>query len=206
MAKTIFSSGTIVLSAWLNSIFNANGGQGHRHDSVDGDGSCEKINLAAGAEVKGLLPTSMLTGNIPISMLDYYTTGTVDIKVTTPYFDVEDTDTWSYAVFQNFVLLLTKTITGHSTANNTFQVTPGTTWPAAIIPTDTLSIPATISREDDVGGPFIGRVRIPNSVSGDIICYVPNAVGDQRPVSAGFGYNKTFPKGIHAQPLVWMVS
>lgn len=63
MAKTNFTDGdpsqgilgTIVLAAFLNAMFNTNGG--HKHDAVDADGHAGKINLAT--EVEGQLSPDM---------------------------------------------------------------------------------------------------------------------------------------------------
>lgn len=56
MAKTVFSNGTVVTSSYLNTIFGSGAGGGHLHDGANDDGHCPKINLAAAAEVTGLLP------------------------------------------------------------------------------------------------------------------------------------------------------
>jgi hypothetical protein len=50
MAKTVFSSGTKVLSTFLNAIFS------HTHNDGVDDGDCSKIDLDDANEVKGVLP------------------------------------------------------------------------------------------------------------------------------------------------------
>ena len=52
MAKTNFVSGTVVTPAFLNAI-NA-----HTHDGADTDGHSAKIDLAAAANVTGVLPAA----------------------------------------------------------------------------------------------------------------------------------------------------
>ncbi len=56
MAKTNFSTGTTVSSAWLDSHYLTDGG--HKHDGVDADGHAQKIALTNAAEVTGLLPVA----------------------------------------------------------------------------------------------------------------------------------------------------
>lgn len=58
MAKTEFSSGVVVSSDFLNSLYHTLGG--HVHDSGTDDGSSSKVNLSAGAHVQGTLPNSMV--------------------------------------------------------------------------------------------------------------------------------------------------
>ncbi len=52
MAKTDFSNGTVVSSAWLDSVFFTGGG--HKHDGGLNDGSAGQISLTG--EVVGILP------------------------------------------------------------------------------------------------------------------------------------------------------
>jgi hypothetical protein len=56
MAKTQFVNGSIILPAWINSIFGSGAAGGHVHDGADSDGHCPKVNLASAAEVTGALP------------------------------------------------------------------------------------------------------------------------------------------------------
>jgi hypothetical protein len=60
MAKTTFASGTVVTSAYLNTIYGANAAGGHRHDGADANGSVDKVNLSDGTDVKGYLPPSQI--------------------------------------------------------------------------------------------------------------------------------------------------
>ena len=46
MAKKLFvPEGTIVTTAFLNSIYGQGTGGGHRHDGVDADGHCGRIGI-----------------------------------------------------------------------------------------------------------------------------------------------------------------
>lgn len=94
MAKTLFSTGVRVTSAFLNSIFGTSGG--HRHDGADDDGHCDRINLAT--DVTGVLPFSAVGSHshdgIQASAIDLTSdvTGVLDIVnqwQTISTFDVE---------------------------------------------------------------------------------------------------------------------
>jgi hypothetical protein len=60
MAKTVFISGTKVLSTWLNSVFGSGAAGGHVHDGADADGHAPKISLSDAANVSGQLPVANL--------------------------------------------------------------------------------------------------------------------------------------------------
>jgi hypothetical protein len=60
MAKTVFVSGTKVLSTWLNSVFGSGASGGHVHDGGDADGHAPKISLSDAANVSGQLPVANL--------------------------------------------------------------------------------------------------------------------------------------------------
>ena len=70
MAKTIWQSGDVLTSAFLNTIYRFLN-VGHRHDGVDEDGHADKINLAE--EVQGSLPV----GNMDPQDINTGTTGTL---------------------------------------------------------------------------------------------------------------------------------
>lgn len=76
MAKTLFSHGTIVSSAFLNSVYGQGAAGGHVHDGGDNDGHAEKVDL--GAHTSGTINLGTQTsGTIN---LETQTSGTIDLE------------------------------------------------------------------------------------------------------------------------------
>lgn len=55
MAKTQYAGGSSLGYAWLNTVYGTGTSGGHKHDAVDSDGHCDKINLQT--ETSGTLPS-----------------------------------------------------------------------------------------------------------------------------------------------------
>jgi len=58
MAKTNFSAGDYVTPDFLEAINGTTAATGHRHTSLNQDGSAPKVNLTSAAEVTGVLPVA----------------------------------------------------------------------------------------------------------------------------------------------------
>jgi hypothetical protein len=102
MAKTVFSNGVKVLSAWLNSVYS------HVHDGVDSDGHCSKIDLASAAQVTGELPfTNILWPDII----------TIDMITATGFVTPIEFSLSAIKYKKLVVLMLTTTDSGTSNTN-----------------------------------------------------------------------------------------
>jgi len=189
MAKTTFSSGTIVLSAWLNSIFNANGGEGHRHDSQTEDGSCEKINLAAGAEVKGKLPPSLINGDLDA----------IGVDVSSTYFTTPVTnETWHWTKIGPLVCLRTTQVIGSHASNTRVVFTPNSgNWPDGFLSNSSQTKLCCIV-SNNIG--MVGTIYIPTDPEGPLELQAPDSSGLLN--TANFDISN---KGIEEQTILWII-
>jgi hypothetical protein len=155
MAKTIYTDGDWLTPSRMNLYFGTAAGSGMKCDGVDTNGSLPKVLLTAGQHVQGSLPlTNMVShvhngiqrskidlaaaaqvqGDLPLANMAEHSAGTVDVKITTTYLSVQQTATFRYFKISDYVILHMEEMLG--TSNSTqFQITPVTTWPAALVPT-----------------------------------------------------------------------
>lgn len=158
MAKTNWIDGTHLTPAQMILFFGNNAGTGHNHAGTDDDGSCPKVNLTSAAHVTGLLPLANIAD---------LSQGTVNVKITTSHLTVEQTDTFDYLKFGNYVFLFMDAMSGVSNSTD-LEISPDTSWPAAIIPSTIKHASIIVFDNSKYRA---GMIQIPASTSLDMVLY-----------------------------------
>ena len=151
MGKTNFADGSWLLPAFMDTFFGTTDITGHAHSGLDADGSAPLVDA--------------------IDHIDF-SAGTVSVKVTTSYVDVQLTGTWSYfRIGKLVVVLMYNTLLGtQASESGQFRVSPATVWPADMISAGSAQ---EILHEVWSGG---------NTISG----FLQNPVNSTHDLTAGF--------------------
>jgi len=214
MPKTLFENGTIVLSEFLNSIFNTGGG--HAHDGGDEDGHAGKIDLES--EVDGDLPIALVDGLAGVldgldgrveDLEDQIETGDISVDVTSEYFSTPANATWKYKknTVTNEVSILIPDMFGSHGTNTQLQFTPHSgNWPSAILATLAQSIGGVmLSRQGALSEFRLGTLTIPNTANSDDNIFAMITEDSAVLTVAGFGLADSQPKGIFRQTIHYIV-
>ena len=126
MAKTQWTNGSHITPSFMQAFAGTNALQGHAHDGADADGSVPKILLTSGAHVQGTLP---------LTNINSYSDGTVNVKITTSYVTEEQSTVWRYMVLADYVHIYCHDIFGTSNSSD-LEITPDSSWPSNILSTN----------------------------------------------------------------------
>ena len=144
MAKTNFNDGSWLTPAFMDTFFGTTDITGHVHTGLDADGSAPLVDA--------------------IDHLDF-SAGTVSVKVTTTYVDVQLNGTWNYFRLGKLVIvLMNNTLIGtQASESGQFRIEPTTVWPA-----DMISSPSAQEIPHEVwnnGNTILGFMQNPTSAS-----------------------------------------
>jgi hypothetical protein len=171
MAKTDYSGGTEHLTPALMALYfgtvGGGGGDGHIHNGADDDGSCPILT----------------------------TSGTIAALISDTYYTTEQTFDIQWEKLYNTVILQLPYMVSSRGSGATLQISPATTWPAAILP-DSFEPVVPLEVISNSNG-HIGKILIPDTNSEDMILSCPDAsgvlsAGNFNPTNKGFRLQSIF--------------
>ena len=112
MAKTNFANGSILTPTFLDLFHGTDAITGHNHEGLDADGSCPKISLESVATIL---------------------TGIDGAKITVAFVTIEQTTSFHWVTFDNYVLLHIGEMIGVSNSVD-LEIAPDTVWTSNILP------------------------------------------------------------------------
>lgn len=142
--------------------------------------------------------------------------GTVAVKVNTPYFSAAVESTWNWTRINNAVFISIRNMDspGH-VVNQELQIVPDTVWPAEILPDEAVRVHCIFQKEHTTGASIRpGYFIMPTTNNTALICYITDAnIGDQNKfvkgdeggAVEGFSDGSGTGKGIPEQTVFWIV-
>lgn len=206
MAKTTWGDGSHITPLFMNSYIGTNASTGHNHQSLDATDSAPKINLTAAAEVWGELPPANMAGDIPLTKLADYTTGSFVMRMYPPYADSDTDSTCTFEKTGNVCSInIPDSLLCKSTANTEFRVKPASgNWPAAIVPSNNKWIGGFVGSQehDDLTLRPAALALVQNDTTASWQCYL---LSDGTYIRDDWGANGTFEKGILETSFTYVV-
>jgi len=172
MAKTDHENGTVVTSAFLDTMYLT--GDGHKHDAGTEDGSCSKVSLAD--HVSGQLDAAtMILGILPAD--NYQVTGIEAAKITTDYYTNQEDFYIPWVKTGNIVILeLPNISSAQSSESGEVAIAPDSgDWSSELIASSYRFCPIVIIDNSHL---HTGCIRIPDSTSGSMVLFRDDATNE----------------------------